>query len=42
MIVGFRAPSLATPVPKRMLIVTGLVAAFVGVCLGMARGGLLP
>ncbi len=40
--VGLPAQLLSATRSERMLIVTGLVAAFVGVCLGLAHGGLLP
>jgi hypothetical protein len=42
LIVGLPAQLFSATRPERMLIVTGLVAAFVGVCLGLAHGGLLP
>ncbi len=42
LIVGLPAQLLSATRSERMLIVTGLVAAFVGVCLGLAHGGLLP
>lgn len=42
MIVGLPAQLFSATRSERMLIVTGLVAAFVGVCLGLAHGGLLP
>jgi hypothetical protein len=40
--VGLPAQLFSATRTERMLIVTGLVAAFVGVCLGLAHGGLLP
>ena len=42
LIVGLPAQLISATRTERMLIVTGLVAAFVGVCLGLAHGGLLP
>jgi FtsH-binding integral membrane protein len=42
LIVGLPAQLFSSTRTERMLIVTGLVAAFVGVCLGLAHGGLLP
>jgi len=42
LIVGLPAQLLSATRSERMLIVTGLVAAFVGVSLGLAHGGLLP
>jgi hypothetical protein len=42
LIVGLPAQLVSATRSERMLIVTGLVAAFVGVCLGLAHGGLLP
>jgi FtsH-binding integral membrane protein len=42
LIVGLPAQLFSATRTERMLIVTGLVAAFVGVCLGLAHGGLLP
>jgi FtsH-binding integral membrane protein len=42
LIVGLPAQLFSSTRAERMLIVTGLVAAFVGVCLGLAHGGLLP
>ena len=42
LVVGLPAQLLSATRSERMLIVTGLVAAFVGVCLGLAHGGLLP
>ena len=40
--VGLPAQLFSATRTERMLIVTGLVAAFVGVCLGLAHGGFLP
>jgi len=42
LLVGLPAQLFSATRSERMLIVTGLVAAFVGVCLGLAHGGLLP
>jgi hypothetical protein len=42
LVVGLPAQLFSATRSERMLIVTGLVAAFVGVCLGLAHGGLLP
>ena len=42
LVVGLPAQLYSATRSERMLIVTGLVAAFVGVCLGLAHGGLLP
>jgi len=42
LIVGLPAQLYSATRSERMLIVTGLVAAFVGVSLGLAHGGLLP
>jgi hypothetical protein len=42
LIVGLPAQLVSATRSERMLIVTGLVAAFVGVSLGLAHGGLLP
>jgi hypothetical protein len=42
LIVGLPAQLFSATRSERMLIVTGLVAAFVGVSLGLAHGGLLP
>jgi len=42
LVVGLPAQLYSATRSERMLIVTGLVAAFVGVSLGLARGGLLP
>ena len=42
LIVGLPAQLFSATRTERMLIVTGLVAAFVGVSLGLAHGGLLP
>ena len=42
LVVGLPAQLFSATRTERMLIVTGLVAAFVGVCLGLAHGGLLP
>lgn len=42
LIVGLPAQLYSATRSERILIVTGLVAAFVGVSLGLAHGGLLP
>jgi hypothetical protein len=42
LLVGLYAQLISATRPQRMLIVTGLVAAFVGVCLGLAHGGFVP
>jgi hypothetical protein len=42
LVIGLPAQLFSATRTERMLIVTGLVAAFVGVCLGLAHGGLLP
>jgi hypothetical protein len=42
LVVGLPAQLFSATRSERLLIVTGLVAAFVGVCLGLAHGGLLP
>ena len=42
LVVGLPAQLFSATRSERMLIVTGLVAAFVGVCLGLAHGGLMP
>jgi hypothetical protein len=42
LVVGLPAQLVSATRSERMLIVTGLVAAFVGVWLGLAHGGLLP
>jgi hypothetical protein len=42
LVVGLPAQLVSATRSERMLIVTGLVAAFVGVSLGLAHGGLLP
>ena len=39
MLVGLYAQLISATRPERMVIVTGLVAAFVGVALGIAHGG---
>ena len=40
--VGLYAQLISATRPERMLIVTGLVAAFVGAALGIAHGGFIP
>jgi uncharacterized membrane protein len=42
LLVGLPAQLFSATRTERMLIVTGLVAAFVGVSLGLAHGGFLP
>ena len=42
LVVGMYAQLISVTRAQRMLIVTGLVASFVGVALGMAHGGFLP
>ena len=42
LIIGLYAQLVSATREERMLIVTGLVAAFVGVALGLAHGGLFP
>ena len=42
LIVGLPAQLYSATRTERMLIVTGLVAAFVGGSLGLAHGGFLP
>lgn len=42
LVVGLYAQMISVTRPERIVIVTGLVAAFVGVALGMAHGGFLP
>jgi hypothetical protein len=42
LVIGLPAQLFSATRSERMLIVTGLVAAFVGVSLGLAHGGLLP
>ena len=39
LVVGLYAQLVSATRPERMLIVTGLVAAFVGLSLGLAHGG---
>ena len=39
LVVGLYAQFISATRPERMVIVTGLVAAFVGLCLGLAHGG---
>ncbi len=39
MLVGFYAQMISATRTERMIIVTGLVAAFVGTALGLAHGG---
>jgi hypothetical protein len=40
--VGLYAQMISVTRPQRMIIVTGLVAAFVGASLGIAHGGFVP
>jgi hypothetical protein len=40
--VGLYAQMISATRPERMIIVTGLVAAFVGTALGLAHGGFYP
>ena len=40
--VGLYAQLISATRPERMIIVTGLVAAFVGVALGLGHGGFSP
>lgn len=40
LIVGFPAQLLSSTREQRIVIVAGLVAAFVGLCLGLANGGI--
>jgi FtsH-binding integral membrane protein len=40
LLVGLYSQLVSATRQERMLIVTGLVAAFVGLCLGLANGGL--
>ena len=42
LVIGLYAQLVSATREERMLIVTGLVAAFVGVALGLAHGGLFP
>jgi hypothetical protein len=42
LVVGLYAQMISATRPERMIIVTGLVAAFVGAALGLAHGGFLP
>jgi len=42
LVVGLYSQLVSATREQRMLIVTGLVAAFVGVALGLAHGGLTP
>ena len=42
LVVGLPAQMFSATRTERMLIVTGLVAAFVGGALGLAHGGLFP
>lgn len=42
LVVGLYTQMISETRPQRMIIVTGLVAGFVGVALGIAHGGFLP
>jgi FtsH-binding integral membrane protein len=42
LVVGLYSQLVSATREERILIVTGLVAAFVGLCLGLAHGGLVP
>jgi uncharacterized membrane protein len=42
LVVGLYSQLVSATREQRMLIVTGLVAAFVGVALGLAHGGFIP
>ena len=42
LLVGLYAQMISVTREERMIIVTGLVAAFVGTALGFAHGGLVP
>jgi hypothetical protein len=42
MLVGLYAQMISATREQRMIIVTGLVAAFVGTALGFAHGGFIP
>ena len=42
LVIGLYSQLVSATRQERMLIVTGLVAAFVGTCLGLAHGGLMP
>jgi hypothetical protein len=42
MLIGLYAQLISATRPERMVIVTGLVAAFVGGALGLAHGGFYP
>ena len=42
LIVGLYAQMISATREERVIIVTGLVAAFVGVALGIAHGGFIP
>ena len=42
MLVGLYAQLISATREERMIIVTGLVAAFVGTALGFAHGGFIP
>jgi hypothetical protein len=42
LVVGLYAQMVSATRAERMIIVTGLVAAFVGLALGLAHGGFVP
>jgi hypothetical protein len=42
LVVGMYAQLISATRPERIVIVTGLVAAFVGAALGLAHGGFVP
>jgi hypothetical protein len=42
LVVGLYAQMISATREQRMIIVTGLVAGFVGVALGLAHGGFVP
>jgi hypothetical protein len=42
LLVGLYAQLISATRPERIIIVTGLVAAFVGTALGLAHGGFAP
>ena len=42
LVVGLYAQLISATRAERMIIVTGLVAAFVGLALGLAHGGFVP
>lgn len=42
LLVGFYAQMISATRAERMIIVTGLIAAFVGLALGLGHGGFFP